>query len=184
MNTQTLTALITLAALTASASIDFSGTLRLYPQWTHVKIEGSSYIRETFDDGIIYHAHTTGTNANQMTGLARATGTLTNSAAITLDLLGGVENSFGDALTFSRVNVLIITADGDNTDALHIGGASTAPFEAWCGTDGLAVVRPGGTLLYHAPDIVGYAVGTNGNLRVSNTGTNSAGYAVYIGGTE
>jgi hypothetical protein len=174
-------ALIAAAFAAAAASIEFEGTLRLDPQWTNTKTDGASVVRETFSK-IIFAAHTTGTNANEMTSLARSSGTLTNSASVTLSLLGGVSNAFGDPITFTRVNFFCITADAANVDSLQIGGAAATPFEAWCGPNGRAVLRPGGTILYHAPDIIGYAVGTNGSLRISNTGTNSAAYSVYIGG--
>ena len=182
MKKQLSTALLLAAAImAAAATIEFEGTLRLDPQWTHTKTDGASVVRETYDR-IIYSGHTTGTNANQMTSLARSSGVLTNSASVTLSLLGGVDNAFGDPITFTRVNFLCLTADAANVDPLHIGGAAATPFESWCGTNGLAVLRPGGTILYHAPDITGYAVGTNGNLKILNTGTNSVSYSIYIGG--
>ena len=173
--------LLTAAFIAAAATIEFEGTLTLDPQWLNVKTDGASVVRETFSD-LIALTHTTGTNANQMTSLAKSSGILTNSASVTLSLLGGVENAFGDPITFTRVNFLCITAPAANLSALHIGGAASAPFTSWCGTGGLAVLRPGGTILYHAPDITGYAVGTNGNLKILNTGTNSATYSIYIGG--
>lgn len=180
MKSLTLIAAI-IAASASAATITFEGRLRLAPEWVHLKTDGASSVKETFTD-IIAASHTTGTNANQMTSLARASGTLTNGAEVVLNLLGGVHNSFGDAVTFDRVNFLCITAGAANGNAITVGGAASNAWEAW-GTN--AVVYAGGAVVYHAPSATGYDVdGTNGNLRVANAGTNTVSYAVYIGGAE
>jgi hypothetical protein len=172
----------TVAAVAYSQSIAFTGRLRLVPEWSHVKTDGASVITERFSE-IIASDHTTGTNANQMTSFARASGTLTNSAEAAVNLLSA-SNSFGDTLTLTRVNFLCVTAPAANANAIAIGGAAAEAFETWGSEGGLIVIRPGGTVLLHAPDATGYQVGTNGMLRVVNQGTNSVSYSVYVGGAQ
>lgn len=176
---------LAIACAAIAASIEFKGTLKLTPTWTNIKTDGASVVIETFAS-IIDSAHTTGTNANQMTSLARATGTLTNGQEVSLNLLGGVSNSFGDALTFTRVNFLAITAASANLGTIHAGGAVSAAFATWTGsgTNSYLIVRPGGAVVLHAPDITGYQVATNGILKISNASTNAASYAVYVAGIE
>jgi hypothetical protein len=183
MKTLTLIAAI-IAASAGAATITFEGRLRLAPEWVHLKTDGASSVKETFAD-IISASHTTGTNANQMTSLARASGTLTNGAEVVLNLLGGVYNSFGDAVTFDRVNFLCVTAGAANVNAITVGGAASNAWESWCGTTNSVTIPAGGAVMLHAPSSTGYDVdGTNGNLRVANAGTNTVSYSVYIGGAE
>jgi hypothetical protein len=185
MNHRTSAAIIitaTVAAVAYSQSIAFTGRLRIVPEWQHVKTDGASIITERFSE-IVAADHTTGTNANQMTSFARASGTLTNSAETAVNLLSAT-NSFGDTLVLRRVNFLCVTAPAANANAISIGGASAEAFETWGSLGGTIVIRPGGTVLMHAPDATGYAVGTNGMLRVFNQGTNTVSYLIYIGGVQ
>ena len=180
----TFTAALLIAA-TSNAQTTFTGTLKLTPDWMHIKTEGASTVIETFAS-IVDAAHMTGTNANQMTSFVRIVGTLTNGASVVHNLSGGVTNSFGDAITFRRVNFLTATAESGNTSAVLIGGAATDTFSAWtAATNDTISLRPGGAVMLRAPDATGYAVDTNAcNLKLANTGTNSVGYALYIGGVQ
>jgi len=165
------------------AETTFSGRFVVLPNWTHSKTTGSSTLTESFSD-LLSWTHTTGTNANQMSTIVVSSGTLTNSQAVTLDLTSSV-NGFGDSVAFSTVRFLAAKASSSNVDAIEIGGTNANRFASWTGsTNGVVSVRPGGIMLLVAPDATGYTVGTNGNLVVENTGTNSASYEVYIGGSE
>jgi hypothetical protein len=174
-----------IASASAHAQTTFTGTLKLTPDWMHIKTEGASTVIETFAS-IIDAAHTTGTNANQMTSFVRIVGTLTNGASVVHNLSGGVTNSFGDAVTFRRVNFLTATAPTSNVSKVMMGGAATDTFSAWtAATNDTAALMPGGAVMLRAPDATGYAVATNAcNLKLVNTGTNSVGYALYIGGVQ
>ena len=187
MNTRrALSVFFALAALAipARAQTTFSGTLTVYPDWTHQKVAGASTVTESFANFLDW-THTSGTNANQMSAFIRATGTLTNGQDRLFSLAGAATNSFGDVLTFEKVNFMAFAAGTANTDPINIGatGADTA-FATWLSdTNAAVVIRPGGFLLLTAPDLTGYN-SINGNLRIVNTGTNNATYEIYIGGSE
>jgi hypothetical protein len=172
--------------VSASATVaqtTFSGRLVLTPNWTHSKTVGASSITESY--GRMYDlTHTTGTNANQMQAVVTSAHTLTNSQSVVINLQSAV-NAFGDSVSFSAVKFLAVVADGSNADAVLVGDAETDPFVSWSGgTNGVLSVAPGGMAMLVAP-ASGYAVSTNAcNLRLLNTGTNSAECVVYIGGIE
>jgi len=126
-----------------------------------------------------------GTNAFEMNQLWSSQRTLTNGANETINILGGITNSFGSALTMSEVRLISFSSASANTDQITIGGASANAFSSWLGDPSDTVkLRPGGYLLAIAPDATGYAVSTNGNIKVSNDGTNSVIYDVYIGASS
>jgi len=160
----------------------FTGTLTLVPDWTHQKITGASAVTERFATMFAW-THTTGTNANQMTAIYRAAVTLTNLEERVIDVAGGISDAFGDVTTFQTVRFLCVTAAAANTDTIAMlpgqGGWAT-----WANdTNAAVVLRPGGAIMFVAPDAVGYVV-TDGLLTVRNSGTNDATYAIYIGGAE
>jgi len=163
----------------------FSGQIALVPNWSHTKTIGASTVEETFDPFVNW-THTDGDSTNQMTTIVRETVVLTNSQARTLNLSGGVSDSFGDVTTFSTVRFLCVTCPSANTNTISIGGSTTNAWAAWCGaTNQTATIRPGGAMILIAPDLTGYAVTTNAcNLMFTNNGTNSTSYSVYIGGSE
>jgi hypothetical protein len=140
-------------------------------------------IEETFSS-LLNWTHTTGSNANQMATIYVEETALTNSQARTVDL-SAVTNNFGDTVHFARVRFLAVSASSSNADAVEIGGSASAAFSAWLGDASDAIqVRPGGIATFVAPDATAYAVGTNVNLLVTNTGTNALTYTLYIGGSE
>lgn len=160
-----------------------SGTVRVWPQLTHVKYNGAAMVSESIGQ-IIEQAVTFGTNANQMNKWASRTASLTNGEAATFSLLGGISNAFGDALTFGRVNWISISAPAANGNDLTVGGASADPFTGWIGGAApTATVRPGGIVAAFSPDATGYAVATNNHqLKILNAGTNTVTFNLYIGG--
>jgi len=167
----------------AVTNTTFTGRLVLSPDWKHNKTGGSSTLKETFS-AFLDWTHTTGTNANQMGTIIVDSYTLTNSESRTIDL-DSIANGFGDTIDFLTVRFMAISCDSDNVDPVTMGDAAANEFDSWCGgTNQTVTIRPGGIILFVAPDLTGYAVGTDGNLKISNTGTNNASYDLYIGGNE
>jgi len=110
---------------------------------------------------------------------------LTNSASETIDLDGGVTNSFGTQLDFAEVRLVFISAASTNTAALNVGGAAANAFSTWLGdASDVVSIRPGGVLMVVGPDDTAYTVSTNGNLKIQNGGTGNATYDIYIGGSD
>jgi len=161
----------------------FTGNLLVRPAWTHQKTSGNSTTTEALSS-MFYWVHATGTNANQMTSLFHEQVTLTSGQSRTNNL-ASITDAFGDTIVFAEVRVLAFASASANADAITIGNASANEFDSWCGgTNHTVTVRPGGFFLTVAPDLTGYAVSTNGNLKVLNTGTNSVTYEIYVGGSQ
>jgi len=161
----------------------FSGNLLVRPQWTHTKT-GATTASEAFST--LYNwTFTSGTNANQMNQLWTDQRTLTASATETLDLAGGITNTFGTVLTMAEVSLMVVSSATANTNTIIIGNAAANEFDSWLGgTNHTITVRPGGFFLLAAPDVDGYTVSTDGNLKISNGGTGSITYDIYIGGSS
>jgi hypothetical protein len=178
--------LVFLAALFAVAAIaqtTFSGRIIVRPDWSYVKTRGQSTNTETFDE-LLSWVHTSGTNADQMAAIVTDETTLTNSQERVVDLLA-VTDGFGDSVAFATVRFIALTASEDNVDPIEIGNGGPDAFCTFLGTSNDVVrVRPGGIFLAVAPDATAYAVGTSGDLRIANTGTNTAAYVLYVGGAE
>jgi len=180
-------ALVFLAAVAGVlADSSFSGGTKLVRSWTYRKT-GATPVSEVFDQTAWTATHTSGTNASQMSAVWERSLTLTGGSTNLLNVAGGLTNSFGDALTLSRVNLCMFSADVDNTDTVVIGGASSNALATIFGdTADTLVLRPGGFVLLSAPDATGYTTdaGTNAVLQLVNTGTNNAVVVVTIGGAE
>ena len=131
-------------------------------------------------------AFTNGTGANQMDLLygpdVRTLGATTGED---LDLAGGVNNSFGTALTFARVKLLCVLADSGNNGLIQVGGAAATQFVNWVAhSSDIVNVRADGMLLLVARDATGYAVtgGTGDLLKIYNSGAAGATYTILVGG--
>lgn len=179
-----IAAIYILGAAVALSATTFTGRLVLSPStWSHTKTVGSAEIEETFS-AFLDWSHTTGTNANQMTDIVVDSSTLTNSQSRTIDLTSIADN-FGDTISFSTVRFLALVPSSANTGYIEMGNAASGQFTNWVGgTNHTIRVRAGGVALFVAPDLTGYNVGTNGNLKITNGSTNSASYNLYIGGSE
>lgn len=161
----------------------FSGNLLVRPDWTHKKV-GATVASETVSS-LFSWAHTSGATTNQMNQLWVADVTLASNAVRTINLAGGITNSFGTVLTMAEVRMLAISAASANTGTITVGGAAANTFATWAGdSSDKIVVRPGGFLLIVAPDATAYAVGANGNLMISNNAAASASFDIYIGGSD
>ena len=174
-------ALLVAGAVIAGAE-SFSGNLLVRPDWTHTK-SGATSVSESF--GTLFNwSFTSGTTTNQMDQLWVSRRTLAANTAETLDLTGGVTNSFGTALTMAEVRMLIVTINATNASTIAVGGAASASFNSWAGASNDTVrVRPGGLMLLVAPDATGYAIG-GGNLAVTNEGASAVAYDIYVGASS
>ena len=161
----------------------FSGNLLVRPDWDH-ESGGITTVKETFST-LFNWTFTSGTNTNQMDQLWRDRRELANGGTETIDLAGGITNAFGDVLTMAEVRMVIVSLPATNLNTISVGGATNNTFSTWLGDDSdTVVVRPGGFLLLVGPDNTGYAVSTNGNLRITNGGTNGVSYDLYVGGAS
>lgn len=174
-------AIIFASKATAQDGTSFSGDLRVWPNWTHVKTNGASVVTETFGN-ILSQSHASGTNANQMNAFVRRIETLTNGAAYTLNLAAAT-NSFGDAVNFWRVNFLAVRSRTNNAGNIVIGNAASDQLQLFSEVTNTATVYPGGLFLVTAPSAAGI-VSTNKLLMIQNGSTNSATYELYIGGAQ
>lgn len=127
-----------------------------------------------------------GTGTNQASKTYSAQRSVASAANDDIDLAGGpLVDVMGAALTFLTVKAIVIRAAPENTTNLTV---SPAPTNGFTGPFGAAThtvqVRPGGALVFVAPQ-TGWTVtaGTGDLLRVAN-GSGAAGvYTLEIVGT-
>ena len=182
--TFTLAGAVAVLAAVALATNTFTGSLFMRPDWAYTKSTGLATITESAGRWLNW-THTSGTGANQMDQLFQATVTLTNSASVTYNLAGGVTNAFGEAITFAEVRVMAVVAGTGNVGNVTVGGAAANAFVTWLGDASDKVsVGPGGVMAVVAPDATAYAVSTNGNVLLTNTGTNTVTCNFYVGGAS
>ena len=171
-----------LMAFVTLAQTEFSGVLRIAPEWTHTKNNSYSTIREQFGN-LLSQAHTTGTNANQMNAVVQINGSLTNKQEYVMDLTA-LTNSFGDVIHLWRVNFLSVQSASTTFGDMYLGSGSETPFYSMFGsTNDYAIIKPGGLLLFSAPGVAGYTV-TNGFFHLANPGPSNVTYQIIIGGAQ
>ena len=131
---------------------------------------------------------TDGTGSDQMDQVYVDQRTLAASATEDIDLAGGVEDSFGNTLTFVDVRMICVKAAAENTNDVLVGGAAANAFVNWVSNSSdVVVVKPGGVVFLYAPTNPGYAVtaGTGDLLKIANSaGSTSVTYDIYIGGAS
>lgn len=130
---------------------------------------------------------TNGTGDDQANEAFSDTRTLSASGTEDLDLSGGLTDAFGNALAFTKIKTLIVTAAAANTNDVLVGGAASNQLATFFGdaTD-VVKVKPGGTLMLSAPESAGYAVtaSTGDLLKVANSaGGTSVTYTIIVIGT-
>lgn len=129
-----------------------------------------------------------GSGANQANQIFTDQRTLGISANEELDLAGGLTDAFGNAITFTKIKAIIVSAAAGNGGDIQVGGSATNGFNDWVGAVGdLVAVKPGGAFAVVAPDVNGYAVtaGTGDLLKIANTdGAASGTYDITIIGVE
>lgn len=172
MKTLYVASLLTLSVvLSASAQTRLTGKLLVWPQWTYSSTNPVSPALLTEIVGKqVDVVHTSGTNgtatAPQMDSLCRVYGTLTNGQTAVHDLTA-CTNSFGTVLHFVRVNYISLKAG--STSSFSLGGNSVNAFASPFGDAADKIrVKTNGMVFIYAPDSLGYPVGTNGMVLVSN----------------
>ncbi len=114
-----------------------------------------------------------GSGAGQATMIFRdGARELAASATESLDLAGGVTDSFGATVSFARVTTIIVRAAAANTNAVIVGGASSNAFVGPFGASAHTVaVSPGAAIALHNPAGWTVTAGTGDLLRLANGGS-------------
>lgn len=131
---------------------------------------------------------TDGTGINQADRLWTDTRTLTASSSENLDLAGGLTDPYGATITFARIRLMLVRADGGNTNNVIVGGAASNPWATWAGgTAPTVTVPPGGCFVIAAPGTTGFTVtaATGDILKVLNSGAGtSVTYTIVLLGAS
>ncbi|WJV47518.1 hypothetical protein [Streptomyces flavofungini] len=116
-----------------------------------------------------------GTTAGKADRVFHDRRTLATSVSEDLDLAGFLQDGFGQALTFVRVENLFAAAAAANTNNVVLGNAASNAWAALLGAAGTVTLRPGACLGVMAGDL----------LKVANsTGGTGVTYDVVIVGTS
>lgn len=121
-----------------------------------------------------------GVGANQADKVFSETRSIAASGTFDYDLAGVLTDVFGAVCTFARIKAIAVFADAGNTNNVVLGNAAATQF---LGPFGAAVhtahVRPGGSVLFFAPDATGWPVGAGATdlFRITN---GAAGTAVLF----
>jgi hypothetical protein len=184
------TLLVSLAVALAFAGCAYaqdtlSGTLFVTPGFTLTATNGASVVSETVGR-VLAQATTYGTNgtvaAPQMNAWVSESFTVAGAGERVFSF-DAMTNRFGDVAALWRVNLLIVHRTGEEVGAAVSVGNAENHVEILGATNHTAAVAPGGIVMATAPDAVGVA-STGKVLRISNSGTNSATVALYIGGAR
>jgi len=140
-----------------------------------------------------------GTSDDEANRLYFASGTLTLSTDVDIDLYGSLTDPFGDTISMDTVKAIIVANTSDERDTpttakIQVGGGSNGAglnaFDTWVtstAADGseAAIIHPGGLLVAVAP-LTGYACSAGSDiLRIYNSdGTYSADYQVIVVGVK
>jgi len=132
-------------------------------------------------------ALTSGVGANQADKIFSDQRTITASATDSLDLAGSLLDAFGDAFTPARIKALYVFAAAANTNNVNVTrpAANGVPLFLAAG-DGIPV-RPGGLLVWIAPDATGVPVtATTADLidLINSAGGTSVVYDIVILGAS
>ena len=160
-------------------------TIRLRPTLT--KVLGGQTLSEMPE---FFRALTllTGVVLNQADKLYYSKPTIAGSATLTLDLIGGgLVDVYGDAFGPARLKVILINSDlavCPNVITLQRPAANGLPL--FGAASGSLPVRPGGGLLWWAPDLTGVLVtaGTGDLLDLVNTAGGNVQPDVYLIGAS
>jgi hypothetical protein len=166
-----LAAAAILAACGARADT-FTGTLRVSPEWRHTSA-GVTDRAESFSDMLAW-SHTNGVAAGAMDVIATRSLTLTNGQSVTVSP-AALTNGFGVAVTVAKVRVL--AAKRTDTQAGDVSiVASVLDSEVFRVT-----LPAGGFSLLVAPTLAGAGAP---DFIVTNSGTNTIGVTMWIGGAS
>jgi len=152
----------------------------IWPQWAYSKTAGVATVTAGFPQQLVNYQVTNGTNDYQMNALVVQTIELAGLSTNTIDLLAAT-NAFGDAVAFSRVNLLCVSSRTNSAGNVLVGGDTFSPMynDDYAAT---STLRPGGAVVFAAP-VGGYEAGdSDRNLKLSTPTTNAATVDIYIGG--
>lgn len=117
-----------------------------------------------------------GTSGDMANMVWTDTRTISASGSDDLDLAGVLADSYGAAITFTKIKGFIISAASANTNLVLVGG-NTNGFVNWVAdkTD-IIKVRPGGVFALYANDATGYAVtaSTGDILTIANSSSGTS----------
>lgn len=127
-----------------------------------------------------------GTGANQADRIFTDTRTVTTGATDSLDVAGSLTDAFGATITMARIKAILIRAASGNTTDLQLTRPASNGVPLFAAASDAIVIRPGGCLLWCAPDATGIAVtaGTGDLINVVNGSGASATYDIVIVGAS
>lgn len=109
---------------------------------------------------------------------------LSSGASENLDLAGGLTDPFGTTITFATVKALIVECAAANTVDITIGNAASNGFTGpFGGATHTAACRPGGTVVFVAPQTGWTVTASTGDLLKVLAGAAAVTYKVTIIGT-
>lgn len=127
-----------------------------------------------------------GTGAGQANKMWSDRRTLADSSSESLDLAGGLTDSFGASITFTSIKAIVIK-NRSSSQQLAIGGAASNQFINWvANSSDIVNVPAGGLFVLVAPTAAGFAVtaSTGDLLKVANGAAGSAtDYDIILIGT-
>lgn len=116
---------------------------------------------------------TSGTGANQADRIFHDSRNLAASGTEDLDLAGSLSSPLGGTVTFARIKLVMVTASAENTNNVNVTRPASNGVPLFLAAGDGIPIKPGGGVLWWAPDTTGVAVtGGTGDLL---TFTNSAG---------
>lgn len=174
-----------LAALYACADT-ISGRIKIdTSDVTHTSSSTASMLTEYLPDAFLWAGTTdrigdTGT-VSYISRLLVSAGTIVANGTNTIDLYGGLLDSFAQTANFVRVKGFIFVPTNSVAAAQIIRPASASGFTNWTESTSGVSVRSGGAFAMFAPDATGFPVsnGVCDTVEIVNTGTNAGGYRVY-----
>ena len=121
-------------------------------------------------------ALTNGTGANQADRVWADQRTISASATDSIDLAGSLTDAFGAALTFARIKAVLVTAASTNSNNVNVTRPASNGVPLFIAAGDGIPVRPGGMIVWVAPDATGVAVtaGTGDLLDIVNSGAGSS----------
>lgn len=121
-------------------------------------------------------ALTNGTGANQADRVWADQRTISASATDSIDLAGALTDAFGAALTFARIKAVLVMAASTNSNNVNVTRPASNGVPLFLAAGDGIPVRPGGMIVWVAPDATGVAVtaGTGDLLDIVNSGAGSS----------
>ena len=175
-----LTALVTpaSAALNSTVAISLTGTLTKALDLATGSVPLSKAATITLASG---------TGANQADKIWSDQRTINASATDSLDLAGSLLDAFGDAFTPARIKVVLVCAAGGNTNNVNLTRPASNGVPLFLAAGDGIPVRPGGCIVWVAPDVTGVAVtaGTGDLIDLINSaGGTTVTYDIVIVGAS